>query len=227
MIYKKTNQNTLFTVTSDSLTRYRLHRIFRFVKESGFEAIEIAITKNYDTQDGSYLNELVKEYNLPIVAISAELLDFKLTSFIKKEIPEMRKKEEMHICLENSDASTFLGILPRYAMNSLNDLKSFKSMCLDTSNLASKKIDLMRIYNELKGFIKHIHISNTKGSKGHLLPEHGILPLESFLTSLKKDDYKGNISLRVRPKELKEGDTKKVVERLKEAKAYMEKYFKG
>jgi sugar phosphate isomerase/epimerase len=245
----------VLSITSDSLSNYGLHRVFRFVKEASFDGIEIIMTKDYDTHDANYLQELSNEYKLPIVAISApdkttkkrilsaidiakkincqvivikapELLDFKLSAWIKNEIPLIRKKEKLHICLENNDASTFLGILPKYAMNSLNDLTNFKSVCLNTANLASKKIDLMKVYDQLKSVIKHIHLSNSKGATGYLALNHGVLPLESFLTSLKDNNYSGHISLKIRPSELQTEDINKMMNKLKESREFYQKYFK-
>ncbi len=245
----------MFTITTDSLKGYGLHRMFRLVKQSGFNGIEITINHDYDTQDAEYLLELSKEFDLEIKAISApnksskksiltsidiaktvgcsvlviqppELLDFSLVSWIKKEIPKIRKKEKLHICLENSDASTFLGILPKFSMNSMSDLKNFRSICLNTSNLASKKIDLMKIYSKLKGYIKHVHLSNSKDSKSNLSLDNGVLPLESFLLNLKEDNYKGIISLKISPKELQVSkDISKLLERLKQARSFLERYY--
>jgi len=244
----------LYSITTDSFKGYGLHRIFRFVKQAGFDGIEIVMGKEFDSSNSTYVNELVAENNLPVVAVSAspksskklilnaikftkdincqvlvihppELLNFKLVSWMKNEIPKIRKNEKIHICLENTDASTFLGILPKYAMNNVNDLKAFKATCLDTSNLASKKIDLMQIYNKLKDTIKHIHISNSKNSKAHLLPSHGLLPLESFLKALNHNKYDKFISLRLQPKELKVGHDQKMIEILNETREYLVKYW--
>lgn len=246
----------MFTISSDSFGAYGLHRIFRFVKQADFSGIEIAMTRDYDTQNAEYIKELSQEFDLPVVAISApvrsskssilksvemakyleckvvaiqppQLLDFKLSGWIKSQIPSMRKKEKIHICLENTDASTFLAILPKYAMNSINDLISFKSVCLDTANLASKKVDLMRVYSKLKNVVKHVHISNARSGKDHLFPDKGILPLESLLKNLCENKYQGAISLKLRPSALNAGHDDKVLEKLKAAKDYLEKYFKS
>jgi hypothetical protein len=54
----------------------------------------------------------------------------------------------------------------------------------------------------------------------------GILPLESFLAKLKSTDYKGAISLKVKPEYLEAGNDKAVLKNLKECLAFCEKYFK-
>lgn len=244
----------MLALCTDSLSNYGLNRIFRFAKKAGFDGIEIALTKDFDTQNAEYIAELVDEYKLPVVAVSAprkttkkkvlaaiemakklncqivvvqppDLLNFSLASWLKKEIPLTRKKEQMHICLENSDAKTFFGILPQYAMNSVADLKSFNAVSIDTANVVSKKLDLMKVYDQLKGVIYHIHLADATTSKSHIFPGKGVVPLESLLTKLKVDDYKYAISLRVHEKSLHPGDDKKVVAKLTDAREFYEKYF--
>lgn len=246
----------MLTLCTDSLTNYGLNRIFRFAKDAGYDGIEIAITKDFDTQNADYIAELVKEYKLPVVAVSAarrtskkkileaikmakklncqvviiqppDLLKFSLASWIKNEIPQTRKKEKIHICLENSDAKTFFGFLPQYAMNSITDLKKFKAVSINTANIMAKKLDLLKIYKQLKSEIFHIHLADATSSKLHLMPGKGVVPLESLLTKLKEDKYKYAVSLRIKPAELKAGDDKKVMEKLAEAKEFYERYFLG
>jgi hypothetical protein len=64
-----------------------------------------------------------------------------------------------------------------------------------------------------------------KGSKKYYLPEDGILPLESFLTKLKQDNFPGSISIKVNPKYISAGNDEKVIKHLKDTKAYYDKYF--
>lgn len=246
----------MLTLCSDSLQNYGLHRIFRFAKDAGYDGVEIAITTDFDTQNAEYIQELVKEYELPVVAVSAarrttkkrvldaikmakdlncqivviqppDLFNFSLASWIKKEIPETRKREKMHICLENSDAKTFFGILPQYAMNSMADLKKFKAVSIDTANIMAKKLDLLGIYKELKENIYHIHLADATTSKNHIMPGKGAVPLESLLTKLKEDKYRYAISLRIKATELRAGDDQEVMKRLGEAKGFYERYFLG
>lgn len=54
-----------------------------------------------------------------------------------------------------------------------------------------------------------------------------MMPLESLLIKLNELGYKGKFALQVTPKELHAGNDTRVVERLIEAKKYLEKYFRG
>ena len=126
----------------------------------------------------------------------------------------------------NASGKTLLGFLPASALNNISDLKKFGMVCLDCSSTVSKKWDLMKTYEHLKKLIVHVHLSNVRKHKEYSLPNEGILPLESFLRKLKSNDYKGAISLRVKPTELSAGDDEKVVKKLKKVKEFVEEFFK-
>ncbi len=238
-----------------SLHKYGLNRIFEFARAAGYDGIEVGVDKNnFDTQNATYLKKLSEEYSLPIVALHSpvnggeksvehviamaeylgcpmviitppKLLDFKFTSWLKKEVPLLRKKKKIQIALANANGNTILGFLPERALNNLDALKKFGMVCLDTSSTVSKKWDLMRIYEHLKKLVVHIHLSNVRYHKEYSLPNEGILPLESLLRKLKKENFKGAISILVRPSELLAGEDDKVVSKLKSVKKFIEEYF--
>lgn len=209
----------------------------------------------FDTTNAEYLNKLSAEFNINIHSVSApanisstqieslvtltkdtnakvlilqppRYLDNKLTKWMKKEIPKLRDKEKISIALENSPAGTFLfGILPSHAMSNSEDLKKFKHVALDTSRLGEKNQDLIRSYGVFRNFLVNVHISNIQQGKRYALPNNGILPLESFLSKLKQDDYPGAISLKVLPKFLSAGHEEKLFEKLKTAKDFIDKFY--
>ncbi|PIZ71699.1 hypothetical protein COY07_04430 [Candidatus Peregrinibacteria bacterium CG_4_10_14_0_2_um_filter_43_11] len=245
----------MISLHTASLHKYGLNRIFEFAKVAGYDGIEIGVEKsNFDTQNADYIKQLSEEYKLPIVALHMpkngseesvrhviqmaeyldcpvvvitppKLLDFKFTLWLKKETPTLRKKKNIQVALENASGETILGFLPKHALNNLNDLKKFGMVALDTSSAASKKWDLMRIYGYLRKLTVHIHLSNVCHHKDYSLPNEGILPLESFLKKLKQDNYKGAISILVRPTELEAGDDMKVIKKLKKVKSFVEEFF--
>jgi len=212
---------------------------------------------DYDTQNAEYIKKLSEEYKLPIVAIHSpvngseksvqhvinmsvylkcpvvvitppKLTDFKFTNWLKKKIPHLRRKKHIEISLVNAPGKTILGFLPAHAMNNLTDMKKFGMATLDCSSTASKKWgNLMSVYSHLHKLIVHVHISNINKHKEYSLPNEGILPLESFLRKLKTNDYKGAISVRVRPSELHAGDDEKVVSTLKKVKEFIDEFFKS
>ncbi|MBU1992549.1 MAG: sugar phosphate isomerase/epimerase [Patescibacteria group bacterium] len=209
----------------------------------------------YDTQNTEYIRKLSKEYELPIQAVKArydansprevteaiemakeldakvvviqppKLLNFKFVGWLKKEIPKLRTKERISIALENAPSKTFLGIFPERALSNLAELKEFKHACIDTSRVAEKSEDIMRVYKSLRNYLVHIHLSNVNRGKKYAMPQEGILPLESLLAKLKQDQYPGAISIKVKPKFLDAGNDEKVIKHLKECKEFYEKYY--
>ena len=84
----------------------------------------------------------------------------------------------------------------------------------------------MSVYGHLKKLVVHVHLSNINKHKEYSLPNEGVLPLESFLKKLKTNNYKGSISIRVRPAELSAGDDDKVVAKLKKVKQFVDEFYK-
>lgn len=244
----------MLALSTDSLRGYGLNRIFQFAKEAGYDGVDLYIEeKNYDTQNADYIKSLSSEYEMPILSIQLpnatpkrldsvidmakkvhckviiiqppKILNFGQTSWLKNKVPKIRAKENISIALENAPADLILGIIPKHAMNNIVEMKKFKHACIDTTRIASKRQDLMRVYKSLAKYLVHIHLSNVKGSKGYYLPDDGILPLESFLTKLKQDEFPGTVSMKVNPKFLEAGDDEKLLKHLKEMKEYYDKYF--
>lgn len=245
----------MFLLSTDCLRGYGLNRIFRFAKETDFDGIEIAMDlRQFDTQNPDYLNELQKEYSLPIRVVKTfpnstikqsemvlevakkvgakvvvldppRFFDFKYKEWMRDQVPKLRKKYGLKIALMNGPSEYMWGIIPGRAMTSIPDLQNFKEVCLNVSNLFGKKIDLMRAYDIMKSHLTHVHLSNVFQGKEHSLLHEGIMPLESFLTKLKKDKYSQHISLVVRPKALAAGDDKIVIRSLKQSKKFFDKYF--
>ncbi len=245
----------MITLHTSSLHKYGFNRIFEFAQKAGYDGIEIGVDKNnYDSQNAEYIKKLSEDYKLPVVALHApvngtqksvehviemavylkcpvvvvtppKLFDFKSASWLKKEINSLRKKKKVQIALVNAPGETFLGFLPVRAMNNITDLKKFGMVVLDTSSTVSKKWDLIRIYEHLKKLVVHVHLSNVRRHKEYSLPNEGVLPLESFLKKLKNHNYKGAISIRVRPIELSAGDDEKVIKKLKKAKEFVDEYY--
>ncbi|MFC1655593.1 sugar phosphate isomerase/epimerase family protein [Patescibacteria group bacterium] len=244
----------MLALSTDSLHGYGLNRIFQFAKEAGYDGIDLYIEdKNYDTHNADYIKSLSSEYGLPILSVQLpdatpkrldktiemakkihskviiiqppKILNFGQTSWLKNKVPKIRAKENISIALENAPADLILGIIPKHAMNNIVEMKKFKHACIDTTRIATKRQDLMRVYKTLEKYLVHIHISNVKGSKKYYLPDDGILPLESFLTKLKQDEFPGTISMKVNPKFLEAGNDEKLLKHLKEMKEYYDKYF--
>jgi len=241
--------------STDSLKGYGLNRIFQIAKEAKFDGIELVLSNIVDTRDISYVKKLSKSFELPVKVIATEkktnkksirvalemaqelkskvvsiyppkILNFELSSFLKKKAPLLRSKYKIIIALDNAPSENIFGILPQYAMNSSVAQKKFRYASFDTSNIYSHHKDLLSAYEELSRNIVHIHLSNVKDGKIHYFPETGILPLESFLKKLRINKYAYSISLKVNPKFFPIGDNEKVIEMLIKSRKFYEKYFK-
>jgi sugar phosphate isomerase/epimerase len=245
----------MLSICTDSFKGYGLNRIFEFIKAAGFDGVDLNIDpRNFDTQNTEYVKSLIDLYHLPVLAISTpptgsakkiqeavdmaktigtkiiviqppKIFDFQYTSWLKNEIPKIRQRENISIALENAPSETFLGIIPEHSMNNVIDLKKFKHVCIDTTRVATKREDLIRIYKTLKPFLVHVHLSNVKNGTPYSLPQSGILPIESFMTKLKQDGYPGTISIKINPKYINVGDDKKVLKDLGDLKEFYTTYF--
>ncbi|MFA5947586.1 MAG: hypothetical protein WC806_01255 [Candidatus Gracilibacteria bacterium] len=245
----------MITLSTDSLHGYGLNRIFKLAKDANYDALDLCVDfGNFDTFNTDYVKSLVDQYKMPIHSISApqnaraekikdlvalakavkakvlilqppKILNFKLSTWIKNEVPKLREKEFISIAIENASGATFLGIIPEYSMSNTQELKDFKHVSLDTARIGEQKKDLMRAYAVLKKYLVNIHLSNIFHGKKYAPPKEGIMPLESFLTKLKQDRYPGAIAIKVLPKFLHAGDDEKVVDELKTIKKYCDKYY--
>lgn len=244
----------IITLSTESLKGYGLARIFEFAKEAGFDGIDLAMDPaDFDTMDSEYIKRVSEATGMPVIAIQTpkqtsegkiedavrmarelntkiiviqppKLFDVKLAKWLKTTIPKIRQKENISIALENAPSKTMLGFIPEHSMNSIGELKKFKHACLDTSRVAEKKEDLIRVYTSLKNYLVHIHLSNVYRGKAYAAPETGTLPLESFLSKLKQDEFRGAISLRVKPSNFHVGNREKMIESLQSSLRYCRKY---
>lgn len=245
----------MITLSTDSLRGYGLNRIFELAKKAGYDGLDLAVDfGQFDTYNGEYIKTLIKEYDLPVHAVSIpkqasakrieeiiemakqvgakvvilqppKIHELKLSSWLRKEIPKLREKNFISIAMENAPAGTYLGFIPEYGMSNTADLKSFKHISLDTARIGEKRKDLMRAYSAFKKYLVHVHLSNVYHGKKYAPPEEGIMPLESFLTKLKQDKYPGSIAIKILPKYLRVGDDEKVIDNLKKNREYYEKYY--
>lgn len=245
----------MIILCTDSLRGYGLNRIFELAKQANYDGLDLSVDFSlFDTFNTGYLKKLMEEYKLPIHAISApkdisskrvkelaemakeltakvlilqppKILDFKLASWLKSEVPKLREENFLSIALENAPTGTFLGFIPEHALSNINDMKEFKHISLDTARIGEQRKDLIRAYAVFKKFLVHIHLSNFHHGQKYSPPNEGILPLESFLTKLKQDRYPGAISIKILPKHLHAGEDEKVLEELARSKRYYEKYY--
>lgn len=83
-------------------------------------------------------------------------------------------------------------------------------VALDTSHVTVARYDVLDSYRTLQPRLKHIHLSDNAGDgrDGHLELEQGILPIDRFLSELRRSGYRGAISLEL--------SVRRYIERVKE-----------
>ncbi|MDD4352481.1 MAG: sugar phosphate isomerase/epimerase [Candidatus Gracilibacteria bacterium] len=244
----------MFCLSSGSLYPYGLNRVFEIAKETGFKGLEIVMNQGYDSSDASYLQELSQKNALPIVALktptegnspkkieqalkiagqikipiitvrSPLFTDFKFTQWFKTELPKLQKNTNIKIAVENVPYEKG-GFLPKYAMRNLEDLRRFDHLCLDTSHIVTQKLNLLKVYGVVHKRIALVHLSNYNNNQHHQLLKDGIVPLESFLTKLKADEFAEPVILKVTPEALGGDDLNLVKTNLKAQIAFYDKYF--
>lgn len=243
-------------LSTASLEGYGLDRIFSVAKQAGFEGLDLKVVPaNFDSHDADYLTTLIKRHDLNITSLEApdhysesdveklilvaksintkvivvsapSLLSFSLTGWLKKEVPKIRRKENISIALENAKDETYLGIIPKHAMNNLYEMKKFKHASIDVSLLFERGSDIIHTFNNLKDFLVHIHISNARRGKLYCGLQDGSLPIESLLSKLKSSDFLGSVSLKINPKEFDLKEEKKVIAALKNQIEFCLKYLR-
>lgn len=239
---------------TDNLPHYGLERIFEFASKAKFDGIEIGINNVFDTQNPEYLKSLEHKYSLPIKAFSLsekyeevltkafqltvrefpqvtlnlnspQVLSFGYRKWLSSIVPKLAAKYDLNVCRKNAPFKTMMGILPQRSENSLMSLSATGSVCLDLTALAISNEEIMRSVQSLRGSLKQVYLSNVEKNAPYSLPQRGILPIESFLTKLSRDGFKGNFTLRVQAKHLFEGEDEKVLSKMIESRDFYQKYF--
>jgi sugar phosphate isomerase/epimerase len=164
--------------------------------------------------------------------------DEKFFPWLSKNLPQIQSKTKVKIVAENM-TKVYNKKTKKLVYQLFDPSKlSFPNLCLDTTHIATAGLDLLKTYQKIKNKIFHVHLSDSffrpiseqdEAREGieedHALPGEGKLPLKEFLIELKKDKYKGIISLELCPETLQAEDVKRVLDNLKKAKEFVIKYF--
>ncbi len=243
----------MLCLTTGCLYKYGLNRIFEFTKEAGYDGLDIILNDIFDTRDPDYLLRLQEFFKLPIVSLSlpadaspkkfqaaleiAETANIPLLNarpplftnlryaqWFKNEIPKLQKKTKVKICVENPPANMGL-FLPQYSLRNIEDLRRFDYVCLDVCHLASQKLPLLRVYKIIRKRLEFVYISNFHNNLPNQPLDEGEIPLESFLTHLRRDNFTKPICIKFSLEAMGAGDKTKVMENLRKAKAFYEEYY--
>jgi sugar phosphate isomerase/epimerase len=249
-------------LSTGSLYTYGIARVFEMAAEAGFDGVEVLIDGRWDSRHPAYLQRLVRETGLPVVAVHnpfvphvpgwshdpidrlrrsaglARELDASVVvthlplrirgakveffgfpsrglllpipfpndkgyrRFLQEELPSFEAAEGVLVAVENMPAKRFLGCrVDIHALNWPQMPASIPHLTLDTTHLGTWGADVLAVYEELKGRIVHVHLSNYNGAE-HRLPADGHLPLAGLLRQLDRDGYRGAVSLELGPEVL-------------------------
>ncbi len=242
-------------ITSQSFPHYGLERFFKFAKDLEVDGVEILINSNFDTQDPEYLKELEQRFEMPIKAFSLpskgadrfidafekvvskfegttinlsspEILSFHYKKWMQNSVPQLCKRFRLKLNRITVPMETFLGILPARDESSLHMLRQKGDVAVDLSALWKNSEDIMRVPDFLRDKMKLVYLSNVRNGSMYSSLPIGILPVESFLTKLSRDNFRGDFIIKISPKNLHEGDWERMEEVMKDSKDFFKKYFK-
>lgn len=246
----------MLLLASQSFPRYGLERFFGFAKELGFGGVEIQVSSNFDTQNPKYLHELEERFGVKVVIISLpssgaenfiepferlvaefpgvkvnlyspEVFSSTYKSWIEKSLPQLSQRYRLPVCRVTAPFKTMLGILPSRTEGSLHALREAGDVSADLVSLWKSNEDVMRVPGFLRERMKHIYLANAQGGQGYVPLPHGVLPVESLLTKLARDNFGGDFTLKISPEHMHEGNDARMLEVLRDSKEFFDKYFRA
>ncbi len=111
------------------------------------------------------------------------------------------------LCIENMPAIHGLGRRWNVAhWNTPAEIARFPNLTLDTTHLGTWGLDPAAVYDQLRGRVRHVHLSNFDG-KEHRRPEAGRLRLDRLLARLAADEFAGTVTLELSPDALAAGNS--------------------
>jgi len=126
--------------------------------------------------------------------------------WLEKELPLVQQGTAVRIAIENMPAGRLWGFQAgKYRYNRPAELARWPYLVLDTTHWGTWGLQPMLAYQELKGRIAHVHLSDYDGLE-HRLPFKGRLDLASLLTALQRDGFGGTVAVELNPWAIAEGN---------------------
>ena len=137
------------------------------------------------------------------------------------------KYPNITIAVTNAPPKTWLFIISEYGDARPETIKKITShTALSIANVEPESgIDLMKTFTLLGNTIAHVYLSDKTEERNYIFPGEGDMPLESLLIRMREAGYVGPFSLLVDPREISAGSDPLLVERLREARKFLLKYF--
>jgi sugar phosphate isomerase/epimerase len=239
---------------SSSFPHYGLERFFSFAKQVGFDGVEIMVTADFDTQNPDYLLELQKRFEMPIRVFSLpaenadkfidalekviphfprttlnlaspEIFSFRYKTWIEQRVPRLVQEFGLKFNWKSMPIKTIMGVVPTRSEGSIHQLKEKGSVSLDMVALWQSHEDVMRAINFLGSNLQHVYLGNVNKGLMYTPLSIGELPVESMLTKLARESFRGEFTLKISPQNLREGHDEKLLEILRESKTFVDRYF--
>jgi len=148
------NTTRMLLLSTASLTGYGLHRIFQFAKSAEYTGLDIALgTLNFDLWDEDYIYDLSKEFNIPVLSLTApgkgmsqkklekimmiakklsvQVVTFSPPHITDKEskwfgapLAQMKQLTHLSICVQNVEPKFLFFLIPEYRNATLTQIKS-------------------------------------------------------------------------------------------------------
>lgn len=239
---------------SQSFPYYGLERFFRFAAEIGFQGVEIMVGPNFDTQNSTYLKELEARFKMPIKSFSLpnkdadqylaafekvigafggktinlappDVFSFKYKRWIETAVPRLVKRHRLAFNRRNVPSKPYLGLIPSRTQSSLQALRSAGDVGLDLPACRSNGDDIMQAAGMLAEKLQHVYLGNVHHGIMYAPLTVGDLPVESFLTKLSREGYRGDFTLKLNPASMHAGNDEQMLKVLKESYDFFFKYF--
>lgn len=140
-------------LSTHTLKGYGIHRIFSFAKDAGYTGLDLGLSAlNHDLWDGAYIAKLVKEFDLPVLSITApergmntkrlervvelaKTLEVQLitvtpphfsdkdTLWYSRELLKVKKATHLSICVVNVEPKNIFFLIPEHKNSSLIEIK--------------------------------------------------------------------------------------------------------
>jgi sugar phosphate isomerase/epimerase len=111
-----------------------------------------------------------------------------------------------------------------YQMNTIDQWGRLPNLNLDTTHLATWRLDILATYDQVKSRVRHVHLSNYNG-KEHRLLWDGVLPLAAFLERLRGDRFSGILCVELDPEPLDARDESRTLQNLILCREFCEQHF--
>lgn len=183
-----------------------------FADEAGRIRASIALAEELDAPVVvHHLPERVDYFPLMIGARRFLLLrpgdgrNTRYACWLETEYSRVQAGTRVLLCIENMPARRYGGRRVNISRwNTPETITRFPHLTLDTTHLATFGMDAATVYPYLRGYVKHVHLSNYDGRE-HRRPEMGRSRLDLFLAALAADGYDGAVSLELHPDALDAG----------------------